>query len=232
MKPNNYSFGVPYLVLSTLFCVCLIAANLLETKQVQIGPLQLTAGLIVFPVSYIINDCLVEVWGYRTARLTIWLGFLMNFLFVAFGALADALPAAPYWDSEATGLLTGITRTTGRAEIVKAGLECIAYQITDLVRGMAQDAGLPLSELRVDGGSTANGYLMQFQSDMARARICVQKAEELSAMGAAFLAGMGVGLYEESILAANRLKRAYEPQMDEEIRNEKYDGWKQAVEKA
>lgn len=100
MKPNNYSFGVPYLVLSTLFCVCLIAANLLETKQVQIGPLQLTAGLIVFPVSYIINDCLVEVWGYRTARLTIWLGFLMNFLFVAFGALADALPAAPYWDGE------------------------------------------------------------------------------------------------------------------------------------
>lgn len=100
MKPNPPSFGVPYLVLSTLFCVCLIAANLLETKQVQIGPLQLTAGLIVFPVSYMINDCLVEVWGYRTARLTIWLGFLMNFLFVAFGALADALPAAPYWDGE------------------------------------------------------------------------------------------------------------------------------------
>lgn len=100
MKPNPPSFGVPYIVLSTLFCVCLIAANLLETKQVQIGPLQLTAGLIVFPVSYIINDCLVEVWGYRTARLTIWLGFLMNFLFVAFGALADALPAAPYWEGE------------------------------------------------------------------------------------------------------------------------------------
>lgn len=100
MKPNPPSFGVPYIVLSTLFCVCLIAANLLEAKQVQIGPLQLTAGLIVFPVSYIINDCLVEVWGYRTARLTIWLGFLMNFLFVAFGALADALPAAPYWEGE------------------------------------------------------------------------------------------------------------------------------------
>ncbi len=83
--------------MGVLFCVCLIAANLLETKQVTIGPLELTAGLIVFPVSYIINDCMVEVWGYRHARLIIWTGFLMNFLFVAFGLAADALPGAPYW---------------------------------------------------------------------------------------------------------------------------------------
>lgn len=89
------------MLLGTLFCVCLIAANLLETKQVTVGPLELTAGLIVFPVSYIINDCLVEVWGYRRARLVIWLGFLMNFLFVVFGLAADALPAAPYWTGEA-----------------------------------------------------------------------------------------------------------------------------------
>ncbi len=87
--------------LGVLFCVCLIAANLLETKQVAIGHLQLTAGLIVFPISYIINDCLVEVWGYRRARLVIWLGFLMNFLFVLFGVLADALPGAGYWKNEA-----------------------------------------------------------------------------------------------------------------------------------
>jgi len=89
--------SMSFLLLSVLFCVCLIAANLLETKQTVIGPLNLTAGLIVFPVSYIINDCLVEVWGYRMARLVIWLGFLMNFLFVAFGLIADWLPAAPYW---------------------------------------------------------------------------------------------------------------------------------------
>lgn len=93
-------FDMPFFCLGMLFCVCLIAANLLETKQVAIGPLQLTAGLIVFPISYIINDCLVEVWGYRATRTIIWLGFLMNFLFVSFGALADALPGAPYWEGE------------------------------------------------------------------------------------------------------------------------------------
>ncbi len=88
------------MLLGVLFCVCLIAANLFETKQVTIGPLELTAGLIVFPVSYIINDCLVEVWGYRRARLVIWLGFLMNFLFVLFGLVADVLPGAAYWQGE------------------------------------------------------------------------------------------------------------------------------------
>lgn len=88
------------MLLGVLFCVCLIAANLLETKQVTLGPLEMTAGLIVFPVSYIINDCMVEVWGYRRARLVIWLGFLMNFLFVVFGLLADALPGASYWEGD------------------------------------------------------------------------------------------------------------------------------------
>ena len=92
--------SLPYMLMGVLFCVCLIAANLLETKQVTFGPLEMTAGLIVFPVSYIINDCMVEVWGYRRARFIIWLGFMMNFLFVLFGMLADLLPADPYWTGE------------------------------------------------------------------------------------------------------------------------------------
>lgn len=92
--------SIPYMLLGVLFCVCLIAANLLETKQICIGPLELTAGLIVFPVSYIINDCMVEVWGYRRARLIIWLGFFMNFLFVLFGFIADVLPGASYWHGQ------------------------------------------------------------------------------------------------------------------------------------
>ena len=92
--------SVTYMMLGVLFCVCLIAANLLETKQICIGPLELTAGLIVFPVSYIINDCMVEVWGYRRARLIIWLGFFMNFLFVIFGFVADILPGASYWKGQ------------------------------------------------------------------------------------------------------------------------------------
>lgn len=98
---KKVTVSIPFMLLGVLFCVCLIAANILETKQVTIGLLELTAGLIVFPISYIINDCLVEVWGFRRARLVIWLGFAMNFLFVLFGAIADALPGAPYWTGEA-----------------------------------------------------------------------------------------------------------------------------------
>lgn len=92
--------SVPFMIMGTLFCVCLTAANLLETKQVTLGPLELTAGLTVFPISYIINDCMVEVWGYRRARLVIWMGFAMNFLFVTFGFLADLLPPASYWTGQ------------------------------------------------------------------------------------------------------------------------------------
>ena len=88
------------MLFSTLFCVCLITANVLETKQLSMGLFSKTGGLIVFPISYIINDCVCEVWGYGKARLLIWLGFAMNFLFVAFGALCDVLPAAPYWHNE------------------------------------------------------------------------------------------------------------------------------------
>ncbi len=89
------------MVLGIVFCVCLVAANLLETKVVQLGPIAVTAGLIVFPVSYIINDCIAEVWGFRKARLIIWMGFLMNFMAVALGQIAVALPAAPFWEGEA-----------------------------------------------------------------------------------------------------------------------------------
>ncbi len=89
------------MLFSILFCVCLITANVLETKQMVFGPVTITGGLLVFPVSYIINDCVCEVWGYGRARLLIWTGFAMNFLFVAFGALADAIPGAPFWDNDA-----------------------------------------------------------------------------------------------------------------------------------
>ena len=100
MQTKNKQVSVLFMLFSILFCVCLIAANVLETKQLSFGPISITGGLIVFPISYIINDCVCEVWGYGKARLLIWLGFAMNFLFVAFGALCDALPAAPYWDNE------------------------------------------------------------------------------------------------------------------------------------
>ena len=99
MKKENL-VSVPYMILGIVFCVCLVAANLLETKVVSLGPVTVTAGLVVFPISYIINDCIAEVWGFRKARLIIWMGFLMNFMVVALGQIAVALPAAPYWEGE------------------------------------------------------------------------------------------------------------------------------------
>lgn len=89
------------MLLGILFNVCLITANLLETKVIQVGPLTMTAGLLVFPISYIINDCIAEVWGFRKARLIIWTGFAMNFFVVAVGLLSVAIPAAPFWEGEA-----------------------------------------------------------------------------------------------------------------------------------
>lgn len=93
--------SVPFMLLGILFNVCLIAANLLETKVILVGGLTVTAGLLVFPVSYIINDCIAEVWGFRKARLIIWTGFAMNFFVVSLGLIAVALPAAPFWEGEA-----------------------------------------------------------------------------------------------------------------------------------
>lgn len=100
MNKAKSSVSVLFMLFSILFCVCLITANVLETKQISIGGISLTGGLIVFPVSYIINDCVCEVWGYSKARMLIWLGFAMNFFFVMVGALCDAIPGAPYWDNE------------------------------------------------------------------------------------------------------------------------------------
>ncbi len=98
MKKNTVS--VSFMVLGILFCVCLVASNLLETKVVSVGNIPITAGFLVFPISYIINDCIAEVWGYKKARLIIWMGFLMNFFVVCLSQLAVWLPAAPFWEGE------------------------------------------------------------------------------------------------------------------------------------
>ena len=94
---KNHQVSVYFMLFGILFCVCLVASNLLETKIVQVGSFSMTAGFIVFPSSYIINDCIAEVWGFRKARLIIWMGFLMNFFVVALGGITTALPSAPFW---------------------------------------------------------------------------------------------------------------------------------------
>ena len=88
---------VPFMLLGILFNICLVASNLLETKVIQVFGITATAGLIVFPISYIINDCIAEVWGFKKARLIIWSGFISNFLVIGFAQLAVMLPAAPFW---------------------------------------------------------------------------------------------------------------------------------------
>lgn len=97
---KNQTVSVPFMLIGILFCVCLIAANLLETKVIEVAGISITAGFIVFPISYILNDCIAEVWGFRKARLIIWTGFAMNFLVVILAKIAVALPSAPFWNGE------------------------------------------------------------------------------------------------------------------------------------
>lgn len=135
---------------------------------------------------------------------------------------------APYWDSEAKACICGMTRSTGKAEIVKAAEECIAYQITDLVLLMQQESGMPVTELRVDGGPTKDRYLMQFQSDMLSIPVAVPHNEELSGIGAAYAAGFALGIWDKSVYEKEERTR-YTASMEDAVRQKRYDGWKQAV---
>ena len=135
---------------------------------------------------------------------------------------------APYWDSYAKAAFIGMSRTTGWKELVRAGVESIAYQITDVLQAMADDAGTAIEALRVDGGPTHNGYLMQFQADIARTRVQIPDAEELSGIGAAYVAGIALGFWDKNI--AERMgRREFAPAMDPETRDKKYHGWQGAV---
>lgn len=136
---------------------------------------------------------------------------------------------APYWDSKATGILCGITRTTNQAEVARAALDCIAYQITDILKAMEDDSGISIQELRVDGGPTKNRYLMQFQSDIAGIPVKVPASEELSGIGAAYAAGIGLGLYDREALFSKQQRTTYEPEMEQKEVDIKYKGWKEAV---
>ncbi len=139
---------------------------------------------------------------------------------------------APYWDNNARAVIYGMSRTTRKAEIVKAGLESIAYQITDVLLAMQEESGIQIGELRVDGGPTRNTYLMQFQSDLADIPVQVPSAEELSGIGAAYAAGIAAGVYDKEKIFARMQRKKFEPKMDAALREKKYSGWKKAVESA
>ena len=135
---------------------------------------------------------------------------------------------APYWNNDAKAIICGITRRTGKAELVKAGLDSIAYQITDIVKAMEQDTAVKVDELRVDGGATKNAYLMQFQSDLLSTPVVVPAVEELSGAGAAYMAGISCHIMHDTVF--NMLQhKTYHPQMPEEEQTTRYGGWKNSV---
>ncbi|WP_306528754.1 FGGY-family carbohydrate kinase [Megasphaera sp.] len=136
---------------------------------------------------------------------------------------------APYWESQATGLYTGVTRVTGKKEMVRAVLDAIAYQINDVTTLMQKESGYKLPSLRVDGGPTKNAYLMQFQTDLLGCPVDVPDAAELSAIGAAYAAGLAVGLYDKDALFKDMKGISYEPAMAGERRRELIEGWQKAI---
>jgi glycerol kinase len=138
---------------------------------------------------------------------------------------------APYWDDNARAMICGLDRTCGKAEIVRAAEECIVYQITDILRLMKYEAKLGIQILRVDGGPTRDGFLMQFQADMAGAKVFVPNIEELSGMGVAYAAGISLGLYNPDEIFNRSAGTEYTPAMDEQTRDALYDGWLGAVKK-
>lgn len=138
---------------------------------------------------------------------------------------------APYWNADAKAMIYGMSRTTGKKELVKAALESIAYQITDIVEMMKEENSIPIKELCVDGGPTKNQYLMQFQSDMLGTPVYMPRCEESSAFGAGLIAGLSNGIYSWDSVFADGQRNKYNPSLPQEERERKYLGWKAAVEK-
>ena len=138
---------------------------------------------------------------------------------------------APYWDPHARGALVGLSRGVGREHVARATLEALAYQSRDVVDTMASEAGRPLQGLRVDGGAAANDFLMQFQADLLGVPVDRPKVIETTALGAALLAGQGVGLWKSAkqLRAARQREKLFRPRMKPEMREELYQGWRRAV---
>ena len=141
---------------------------------------------------------------------------------------------APHWDQYARGTIVGITRGTTKNHIIRATLESIAFQVCDVIDAMKADAGIEVRTLKVDGGASANNFLMQFQADMLNAPVNRPVCVETTAMGAAYLAGLAVGYWrsKEDVRKNQQLDRVFAPDMEEEARQAKRKGWNKAVKYA
>lgn len=140
---------------------------------------------------------------------------------------------APYWDQYARGAISGISRGTTVAHIARAALEGIAYQTYDIVGAMQRDSGLPIANLKVDGGASCNDLLMQFQSDILDTEVLRPKVTETTALGAAYLAGLAVGYWKDidEIRSQWQVEKAFEPQLDQEKVDKELEGWHDAVQR-
>lgn len=138
---------------------------------------------------------------------------------------------APYWDAYARGTIVGLTRGVNSNHIIRATLESIAYQTRDVLDAMQADSGIKLSALRVDGGAVANNFLMQFQADVLDTEVHRPKVTEVTALGAAYLAGLAVGFWDglEELQGKAEIDCSFAPHHDEEKRQRRYKGWKRAV---
>lgn len=137
---------------------------------------------------------------------------------------------APWWRDDIYASISGMSRTTGKEEIVRAGCDCIAYQINDVIEAMRKDSQIQIPQMCVDGGPTRNRYLMQFQSDISKTEIKIPDAEELSVIGVGFLAGVTAGYYDSENIYKAISYDFYESKMDEQVRQEKKQGWNEAVQ--
>jgi glycerol kinase len=139
---------------------------------------------------------------------------------------------APYWDMYARGAIFGLTRDTGKNHLIRATLESIAYQTKDILNAMQDDSGIELKTLKVDGGACANNFLMQFQADILNTKVERPEVIESTALGAAYLAGITVGLWKkEDIIHNRKIDRVFDPTFDPEKRTKLYNGWKKAVKR-
>ena len=140
---------------------------------------------------------------------------------------------APYWDMYARGAIFGLTRDTGKDHIIKATLESLAYQTKDILNAMEEDAGIRLAMLKVDGGASANNILMQFQADILNTPVERPEVIESTAMGAAYLAGIQIGLWKkEDIIRNRKIQKTFTPSMDDNNRIKLYNGWQKAVKRS
>ena len=141
---------------------------------------------------------------------------------------------APHWDMYARGAIFGLTRGTGRNHIIRAALESIAYQSNDVLQAIVADTGIPLNELKADGGASANGFLMQFQADILGIPVRRPMIRETTALGAAYLAGLATGVWKDLDDIKNQwtLDKVYQPQMDQSERGRLLDGWEKALSRS